>query len=233
MSIHINAARGAVAEDILLPGDPLRAKFIAEHFLTDAVCYNEVRGMLGYTGYYEGKRVSVQGTGMGVPSIGIYVHELMEQFGVKRAIRVGTCGALVEGLNIRDIVIASAAHTDSNMNHDRFGSISFAPAADFTLLRSAYEAAVQAGARVRVGTVFTSDKFYDDRGDEKTGLLSRYGALAVDMETAELYTLGAKFGAAALTILTVSDSLVTHEAVGPEERQSSFREMVRIALSIL
>lgn len=233
MSLHINAPAGAIAERILLPGDPLRAKFIAETFLSDVSCYNEVRGMLGFTGMYQGKRVSVQGTGMGVPSIGIYAHELMAEYGVKRAIRVGTCGALVEDLRLRDIVIASAAHTDSGMNKDRFGSISFAPAADFALLKAAYEAAEQAGALARVGTVYTSDKFYDDRNAEKTGLLARYGALAVDMETAELYTLAAKFGAAALTILTVSDSLVTHEATSAEERQTSFKAMMELALRIL
>jgi len=233
MSLHINAPEGAIAERVLLPGDPLRAKHIVDTFLEDVFCYNEVRGMLGFTGTYCGKRVSVQGTGMGMPSIGIYAHELMQDYHVKRAIRVGTCGAIRANLHLRDLVIAMSSCTDSNMNHDRFGSISFAPTADYELLNSAYTAAVCSKQKIHVGSVFTSDKFYDDKLLEKIQLLSDYGILAVDMETAELYTLAARFNVQALTIMTVSDSLITHEKTSAEERQTSFDSMIKIALEII
>lgn len=233
MSLHINAPEGAIANKILLPGDPLRAKYIAEKYLEKTVCYNTVRGMLGFTGTYKGQRVSVQGTGMGMPSIGIYANELMASYGVKTLIRVGTCGAIQPDLALRDIVMASAATTDSNMNHDRFGSTSFAPCANFYLLNTAYEAAKARSLEAKIGNIFTSDKFYDDRLEEKIALLRSYGILAVDMETAELYTLAARHGAAALTIMTVSDSLVTHEKTTAEERQTSFDTMIRLALDVI
>jgi len=201
--------------------------------LEEAVCYNNVRGMLGFTGLYQGKRVSVQGTGMGMPSIGIYASELMTSYGVKSAIRVGTCGSIHPSLNLRDLVITATATTDSNMNRDRFGSISFAPCADFRLLRAACDEAEARSISPFVGNVFTSDKFYDDRLEEKISLLRSYGVLAVDMETAELYTLAAKHGVSALTIMTVSDSLVTHEKTSAEERQTSFDQMIRLALEII
>ena len=233
MSLHINAPEGAIANKILLPGDPLRAKYIAEKYLEKPACYNAVRGMLGFTGIYKGQRVSVQGTGMGMPSIGIYANELMASYGVKTLIRIGTCGAIQPDLALRDIVMASAATTDSNMNHDRFGSISFAPCANFYLLNPAYEAAKARSLEAKIGNIFTSDKFYDDRLEEKIALLRSYGILAVDMETAELYTLAARYGAAALTIMTVSDSLVTHEKTTAEERQTSFDTMIRLALDVI
>ena len=233
MSLHIEAPEGAIAPKVLLPGDPLRAKYIAETYLEDAECYNSVRGMYGFTGTYQGKRVSVQGTGMGMPSMGIYASELMTSYGVQSAIRVGTCGSIQPDLNLRDLVIAATATTDSNMNHDRFGSISYAPCANFGLLRRACEAAESRCLKPAVGNVFTSDKFYDDRLDEKIALVRSYGVLAVDMETAELYTLAARHGVAALTIMTVSDSLVTHEKASAAERQSSFDAMIRLALDII
>lgn len=233
MSIHIQPSGADIADKVLLPGDPLRAKYIAETFLENAVCYNQVRGMLGYTGSYHGKTVSIQGTGMGMPSLGIYAAELMTDFGVKTAIRIGTCGAIREGVNIKDVVIATAASTDSNMNHDRFGSISFAPTADFRLVARAAEFASARGIAVHMGGVYTSDKFYDDRNDIKLKLMHDYGVLAVDMETCELYTLAAKYGVRALTIMTVSDSFVTHEVCSSEERQTAFHDMIELALEIV
>jgi purine-nucleoside phosphorylase len=233
MSIHINADKNQIADKVLLPGDPLRAKHIAETFLENAECYNTVRNMLGFTGTYKGKRVSVQGTGMGMPSMGIYAGELMTSYGVKTAIRIGTCGSIHPDIRLRDVLAAVGAATDSNMNHDRFGSISFAPTASFELMRRAYEAAKQQGISLTFGNVYTSDKFYDDRLQEKTALMRDYGVMAVEMETAELYTLAAKHGVSALTLLTVSDSLITNEQTTAEERQTTFNEMIKIALEII
>ena len=230
---HNSANFGDIAEKVLLPGDPMRARYIAENFLEDAVCYNTVRGMFGYTGTYKGKRVSVQGTGMGMPSMGIYANELMEFYGCKQLIRVGTCGSLKEGVNLKDVVIAIGSTTDSNMNKDRFGSISFAPVANFELLKKAYEEAEIQNINAIVSNVFTSDKFYDDRGSEKIALVASYGCVAVDMETCELYTLAAKHGVDALTMLTVSDHLITGEKCTTEERQTTFNDMIKVALEII
>lgn len=230
---HNNADKGEIAEKVLLPGDPIRAQYIAENFLEDAVCYNQVRGMYGFTGTYKGKQVSVQGTGMGMPSMHIYANELMEFYGVKRLIRVGTCGSINPDIVLKDIVIAMGATTDSNMNHDRFGSISFAPIASFELLNLAFTKAQENGVKSVVQNVFTSDKFYDDSMGQKVKLLSSYGVAAIDMETCELYTLAAKHGAEALTILTVSDSIVTGEKCTTKERQSAFGDMIKIALETI
>ncbi|MFE4572942.1 purine-nucleoside phosphorylase [Paenibacillus chitinolyticus] len=230
MSVHIGAKENEIAERILLPGDPLRAKFIAENFLEDAVCYNEVRGMYGFTGTYKGQRVSVQGTGMGVPTISIYAHELLESYGVKTLVRVGTCGAFHEDVKVRDLVLAMTSHTDSAVNRIRFNGLDFAPAADFGLLKSAYEAAESAGMPVHVGSVFTSDTFYRDDEGATAALLTKYGTLAVEMETTALYTLAAKHKARALSILTVSDHLLTGEETTAEERQTTFRQMIEVAL---
>lgn len=230
---HNQAQYGEIAEKILMPGDPLRAKFIAESFLEQAVCYNEVRGMYGFTGYYKGKRVSVQGTGMGMPSMHIYANELMEFYDVKQMIRVGTCGTINPDIHLKDIVIAMGASTDSNMNHDRFAGISFAPTASYHLLDQAYRTAVENDTRAVVKNIFTSDKFYDDSMEEKIRLLSSYGIAAIDMETCELYTLAAKHKTEALTLLTVSDSLLTDEKCTTKERQSSFQDMIKIALEII
>ena len=230
MSIHINAQPGQIAERILLPGDPLRARFIADEFLENAICFNEVRGMLGFTGTYEGKRISVMGTGMGVPSHSIYVHELIAEYGVTQLIRVGTCGALQPDLEIGDVVLAMAASTNSHINRLRFDGMDFAPTASFKLLLAAYNAGSAAGIPMNVGAVFTSDTFYDD-DPEAWKLWAAHGVLAVEMETAGLYTLAAKFDVQALSILTVSDNLVNHAAATAQERERTFTGMVELALA--
>ncbi len=228
---HLGAEKGDIAESVLLPGDPLRAKFIADNFLDDAVCHNEVRGMLGYTGTYKGKRVSVQGTGMGIPSISIYVHELLAFYGVKKVIRIGTCGSMQEDVKLRDVVIAMSASTDSSVNKLRFNGMDFAPTADFELLNAAWNKSQELGIAAKVGNILTSDTFY---GDDPEGwkLWAEHGVLTAEMETAALYTLAAKFKAKALSLLTVSDSIVNHEATTAEERQTSFKQMMEIALEI-
>jgi purine-nucleoside phosphorylase len=229
MTVHIGAKEGQIAETILLPGDPLRAKYIAETFLEGAECYNEVRGMLGFTGTYKGKRISVQGTGMGIPSISIYVHELINGYGVQNLIRVGTCGAYQKDIKVRDLILAMSASTDSAVNKHRFGGIDYAPTASFDLLYRAYENAKREGMPVSVGNVFTSDTFYNDTRDI-INLMASYNTLAVEMETAALYTLAAKFGRKALSILTVSDHLITGEETTAEERQLTFNQMIKVAL---
>lgn len=230
MSVHIGASKGEIAETILLPGDPLRAKFIAENFFENVVQYNEVRGMYGYTGTYKGERISVQGSGMGVPSISIYVNELIAEYDVKRFIRVGTCGAMKEDVKVRDIILAQGSTSDSQVNRQTFGSIDYAPLADFYLLKTAHTIAEDKGLTTHVGNVFTSDIFYRDNGEELNRLLAQYNVLAVEMETTALYTLAAKFDREALSILTVSDHVITGELTTAEERQTSFQEMMELAL---
>ena len=227
---HNSAEVGDIAERILLPGDPLRAKYIAENFLTDAKEYSHVRNVLGYTGSYKGTPVSVQGTGMGMPSIAIYVHELISIFGVKKLIRVGSCGALAKDLHIRDVVIAQGTTTDSSMPKNIFGtSVSFAPLADFSLLENAVHHAREKHLPVRVGNVLSQDRFYDDEID--FAKLLGYGVLAAEMETAALYLIAAKFGVQALGIFTVSDHITCDEArATPEERERSFNDMIELAL---
>ncbi|WP_299090905.1 purine-nucleoside phosphorylase [uncultured Metabacillus sp.] len=229
MSTHINAKQGEIAETILLPGDPLRAKYIAETFLEDVICYNNVRGMLGFTGTFNGKRVSVQGTGMGIPSISIYVNELIRDYGVKNLIRVGTCGAIQKDVNVRDVIVAMTACTDSNINRLTFPGIDFAPCASFDLLKKAYDSGVEKGLFVRAGNVLTADIFYRD-SMEIVEKLAAYGVLAVEMETTALYTLAAKYGVNALSILTVSDHIFTGEETSAEERQTTFNDMIDMAL---
>ncbi|UCH26950.1 MAG: purine-nucleoside phosphorylase [Trueperaceae bacterium] len=231
MSIHIGAEAGDIAETVLLPGDPLRAKHMAETFLEDVKCYNDVRGMYGFTGSYQGKRVSIQGTGMGVPSISIYLNELISAYGAKRLIRVGTCGALQPDLELRDVILATAASTTSAVNKMRFGGQDFAPTATFSLLSEAYAAAVEKGVAVRVGSVITSDLFYWD-DPHWWQLWADHGVLAVEMETSALYTLAAKFKVEALSILTVSDSLVTHKEEDSEIREKAYTQMVELALEL-
>lgn len=231
MSIHIGATKGEIAETILLPGDPLRAKFIAETMLEDIVLYNEIRGMYGYTGTYKGKRVSVQGTGMGVPSLSIYVNELITEYNVKNLIRVGTCGSLQEDVKVKDVILAMSASTDSNINKIRFSGRDYAPTASFNLLKQAYDIAMERKIDVKVGNIFTSDTFYGDEPDDWK-IWAKFGALGVEMETAGLYTLAAKYGVNALTLLTVSDSLITGEATTAQERQETFTSMIEIALEI-
>jgi len=230
MSTHIGAKPGEIAERVLMPGDPLRAKWIAETFLDDATCYTTVRNMLGFTGSYHGVPVSIQGSGMGIPSFSIYAHELLAEYGCSTLIRVGTCGAITESLNVRDVVAASGASTDSAMNRVRFdGLVDYAPVADFFLLRSAVDAAERRGIPMHIGPVFAADAFYTDRPD-LYDRLADYGVLAVEMETAALYTTAARFRARALTLLTVSDHIKRGEHTSADEREQTFREMVEIAL---
>ena len=229
MSIHIAAQPGEIAETILLPGDPLRAQFIAETFLERPRQYNAVRNMFGYTGMYKGKWISVQGTGMGIPSISIYVNELFREYGVKRAIRIGTAGALQADIHIRDLVIAMSASTDSGANHIRFGGRNFAPTASFALVKAAFDTAVSKGRQPKVGTVVSSDMFYTE-DPEEWKLWAAFGCLAVEMETAELYTLAAKYHREALALLTISDSLISRETTTAEERQTTFTQMMEVAL---
>ena len=228
MSVHINAKKGDIAETILLPGDPLRAKYIAETFLEDVTLYNEVRNMFGYTGTYKGKRISVQGTGMGVPSISIYVTELMQEYDVKKLIRVGTCGSIHKDVKVRDVILAQSASTDSKMNEIIFKGINYAPTADFDLLLKAYNAGTEKGLNLRVGNVFTEDVFYNEFAEHEKW--AQYGVLALEMESSALYTLAAKFGCQALSILTVSDHLLTGEVTNSEERQTTFNDMIVVAL---
>ena len=232
--LHIMAKEGSIAETVLLPGDPLRAKFIAENFLEDVVCYNEVRGMYGYTGTYKGKRVSIQGTGMGLPSHSIYVNELIQFYGAKRLIRIGSAGSINEDVNVRDIVLAQSASTNSGINRRRFQGMDYAPSANFDLLLEAYNKGKEKGANIKVGNVLSSDLFYDDTNMSFTAKnWADYGVLAIEMESAELYTLAAKYNVEALSILTISDHIFKGIETSPEERQESFTEMMEIALGLI
>ena len=235
MSTHIGARPGDIAPTVLMPGDPLRAKWIADTFLDDAKCYNEVRGMYGYTGTWRGERVSVQGSGMGQPSLAIYANELFDQYDVRTIIRVGSCGALTPKLALRDLIIASGACTDSSMNRIIFEGLDYAPVADFGLLRAAYDASIRAqqgpeSRAVHVGLIFSSDSFYAAR-PELTQRMVDYGVLAVEMEASALYTLAAKYDRRALAICTVSDHVVTGEETSSQEREQTFGPMVEIALT--
>jgi purine-nucleoside phosphorylase len=229
MSIHIAAEKGQIAPRVLFPGDPLRAKWIAETYLSDVICYTEIRNMFGFTGTYKGERISVQGSGMGQPSASIYANELFAEYDVRTLIRVGTCGALTEAVKVRDVIVAMSASTDSQMNRLRFHGIDYAPTADYQLLRAAVDAAEAAGLNVHVGQVFSGDLFYNDRPD-LVAQTAEYGVLGIEMEAAALYTLAAKFGRRALGIMTVSDHLITKEETTAEERQTTFSEMITIAL---
>jgi purine-nucleoside phosphorylase len=229
MSIHIAARPGEIAEVVLLSGDPLRAKFVADTYLENPVRYNDIRNILGYTGTYKGKRVSVQGTGMGIPSFSIYANELFRDYGVKRALRIGTAGSIRADVKLRDLVIAMSASTDSGVNKIRFGGRDYAPTASFNLLKTAYDTACALGFKPVVGPIVSSDMFYTEDLDEWK-LWAKFGCIAVEMESTELYTLAAKYEREALTILTISDSLVTHEATSAEERQQTFNQMMEVAL---
>ena len=230
MSVHIGAQPGDIAERVLLPGDPMRAKWIAETFLTDPVCYTQVRGMLGFTGTWQGVRVSVQGSGMGMPSASIYTHELINEYGAKSVIRIGSCGALAEDLNLGDVIAAIGSATDSNMNRVRFdGLVDYAPVADFSLLRTAAEVAERRGIAMRVGPILAADAFYTDRPD-LYDTLADYGVLAVEMESAAIYTIAARYGAKALTILTVSDHIKRGDKMDAAQREQGFSDMVQIGL---
>jgi purine-nucleoside phosphorylase len=231
MSIHIGAKPGQIAPTVLLPGDPLRARHFATTMLDDVICFNEVRGMLGYTGRYGDKRVSVMGTGMGMPTLAIYVNELVTDYNVNTLIRVGTCGAFQPELEVGDIILAMTASTDSYMNKLRFNGMDFAPVASFELLLKAYEVARARGLRVFAGGIFSGDTFYNDDPDWWRQWAA-FGVLACEMETNALYTLAAKFQVAALSLLTVSDSLATGKDSTTEQREKGFPQMASIALEI-
>jgi len=230
MSVHISAKPGEIADSILLPGDPLRAKWIAENFLEDPVQYNAVRNMFGYTGMVQGKRVSVQGTGMGAPSIGIYAHELFNDYGVQKAIRVGTSGGLPP-TKLRDVVIAISASTDSKINRRTYGDLDVAPAASYELMERAVKRARELNIAHHVGMIASGDLFYDET--DSLEHWKKLGVLALEMETNQLYTLAAKFRRQALSIVTVSDMMDGSGHTSSEERESGFRNMVELALAAL
>lgn len=230
MSVHIEAKKGEIAETVLLPGDPMRAKWIAETFLENPICYNDVRGMLGFTGTYKGKRISVQGTGMGIPSAMIYCNELIKEYGVKNLIRVGSAGSYQKDVHIRDIVIAMAASTTSGINNSRFINSDYSPTADFGLFMKAVDYAREHNISIKAGNVLSADEFYEDDFNSYKKWAD-FGVLCVEMEAAGLYTIAAKYKVKALAILTISDSLVTKEETSSEERESTFSTMIEIALN--
>ncbi|MCX2455052.1 purine-nucleoside phosphorylase [Lacticaseibacillus nasuensis] len=231
MSTHIDAPAGAIADVVLLPGDPLRAQYIAETYLTNPVRYNTVRNAFGYTGEYAGRRVSVQATGMGIPSISIYATELIQDYGVQTLIRVGTAGGLGPDVHVRDVVLAQGSTTDSSIILNTFGAgMYFAPLADFGLLHAAYDLAGDSHLPVQVGNVLGEDRFYNDEMDRHK--LIKYGVLATEMETPALYLLAAKYHRRALSILTVSNHLVTGEETTAAERQTSFDDMIKLGLAV-
>lgn len=229
MTVHIGAKPGDIAETVLLPGDPYRARWAAQTFLQDAVLVNETRGMLGYTGTWNGHRVTIHGSGMGMPSISIYANELIRDFGAQTLIRIGSAGALQTHVKVRDIVLAQATTTLGSPSRSIFKELSFAPVADFGLLSAAHAAATARSIPTHVGGIFSSDTFYDERQD-LSDQLQRHGCLAVEMEAAELYTLAARYGRRALAVLTISDHILTHEALPADQRERSFGDMVQIAL---
>jgi len=230
MTVHIGAAPGEIAETVLMPGDPLRAKWAAETFLENPVCINEVRGMLGFTGTWRGHRVTIHGSGMGMPSLSIYANELIRDYGAKTLIRIGSAGAMQTAVGLRDIVLAQTCSTLSTPSRGLFRELNFAPCADFGLLSAAHAAARAKGIPTHVGGIYSSDVFYDERPDLNEQM-TRHGVLAVEMEAAELYTVAARYGVRALAVLTISDHLLTDEALPSADRQSSFRDMVEIALA--
>lgn len=230
MTIHIGAQPGDIAETVLMPGDPLRAEWAARTFLDDPVCVNRVRGMLGFTGTWRGQRVTIHGSGMGMPTLSIYANELIRDYGAKTLIRIGSTGAMQSHVKLRDIIIAMTASSVSTPSSTIFRELKFAPCADWSLLRAAADYAQSKEANTHIGGIYSSDTFYDKRPDLNEEM-TRHGILAVEMETAELYTVAARFGCRALAVLTVSDHLLTGEALPSEDRQSSFGDMVEIALS--
>lgn len=229
MTVHIGAAPEDIADTVLMPGDPYRAKWAAETFLTDAVCVNTVRGMLGFTGMWNGHRVTIQGSGMGMPSMSIYANELIRDYDARTLIRIGSCGGMQDHVKIRDVILASTASTVSTPSSTIFKELNFAPTADFDLLHKAYHAAEGLDVDVHVGGIYSSDTFYDERPD-LNDQMQRHGILGVEMEAAELYTLAARYGRRALGVMTVSDHLLTGEALPPEDRERSFGDMIEIAL---
>ncbi len=229
MTIHISAKPGEIAETVLMPGDPLRARWAAETFLENPRPVNETRGMLGFTGTWRGQRVTIQGSGMGMPSLSIYANELIRNYGAKTLIRIGSCGAMQDSVSLRDVVIAMTASSLSTPSRGFFRELQFAPCADFGLLERAVAAARSRGVTPHVGGIYSADVFYDERPDLNEQM-TRHGILAVEMEAAELYTVAARFGVRALAVLTVSDHLLRDGALSSDERERSFGEMVEIAL---
>jgi purine-nucleoside phosphorylase len=229
MTVHIGANKGQIAETVLMPGDPKRAEWAARSFLEGAELVNDVRGMLGYTGTWRGRRVTIHGSGMGMPSLSIYANELIRDYGAKTLIRIGSCGAMQAHVALRDVVIAMTASSISTPSSTILRAVNFAPCADWKLLQTAVTAAKARGISPHVGGIYSSDTFYDERPD-LSEQMTRHGTLAVEMEAAELYTLAARHGARALAVLTVSDHLQTGEALGSQARESSFGDMVEIAL---
>ncbi|WP_204113537.1 purine-nucleoside phosphorylase [Shimia biformata] len=229
MTVHIGAKPGEIAETVLLPGDPYRAKWAAETFLDNPVCINQVRGMLGFTGTWKGNRVTIHGSGMGMPSLSIYANELIRDYGAKTLIRIGSCGGMQDAVKVRDVIIAMTATSLSTPSRGIFKEINFAPCADYGLLRAAADAAIAKGTPTHVGGIYSSDVFYDERPDLNEQM-TRHGILGVEMEAAELYNLAARHSVRALAVLTVSDHLLTGEALPSEDREKSFGDMVEIAL---
>lgn len=229
MTIHIGAKPDEIAETVLMPGDPLRAEWAARTFLTDAVCVNRVRGMLGFTGLWRGQRVTIHGSGMGMPSLSIYANELIRDYGARTLIRVGSAGGYQPHTLVRDVILAQAACSVSTPSSTILREVNYAPIADWGLLSAAYRAGQARGTRLHVGNIFSSDTFYTERTDH-TEQLTRHGVLAVEMEAAELYILAARYGVRALAILTVSDHIVTGEELSADQRERSFGEMIEIAL---
>jgi purine-nucleoside phosphorylase len=230
MTIHIGAQPGDIAETVLLPGDPYRAKWAAEKFLSDVRLVNEVRGMLGFTGNWNGHRVTIQGSGMGMPSLSIYVNELIKDYDAKTLIRIGSCGGMQDDVALRDVILAMTATTLTTPSQGIFRELNFAPCADWSLLRAAVQSAEAKGTRTHVGGIYSSDVFYDERPDLNEQMV-RHGILGVEMEAAELYTLAARYGRRALAVLTVSDHLITGESLPSDQRETSFGDMVEIALN--
>ena len=233
MSLHIGAKKGEIAETVLLSGDPLRAQHVAENMLSDSQMYSTIRNMLGFTGYYNGKRVSVQGSGMGQPSLAIYLHELIHDYGVKTVIRIGTCGAMNESIGLGDIILAMGASTDSNMNRILFNGLDYAPTADFGLLRKASQKAKELDVPVTVGDVFSTDLFYFKNDPVRWKPWIDHQILCTDMETSTLYTMAAGANVRAMSILTVSDHIISRVFSSTEERERYFTDMVKIALEIV
>ncbi len=230
-SLHLEAKVGEIAETVLLPGDPLRAKYVAENFLEDAVCYNNVRGMLGFTGTYKGKRVSIQGSGMGMGSAAIYINELISTYKVKNLIRVGTCGAIQKKLTVGEVILAMSASGDSGSNMVLFNGMHYAATADFDLLQKAYQVAQDLNIKTHQGSIFSTNMFYDD-DPQRWDIWEQHGILGVEMETQILFTIAKKLGAKALSVLTVSDNIRTGASASAKDREQSYMDMMKIALSL-
>ena len=229
MTVHIGAAKDDIAATVLMPGDPYRAKWAAETYLENPRCINKVRGMLGFTGTWQGHPVTIQGSGMGMPSMSIYANELIRDYDAQTLIRIGSCGGMQDHVGIRDVILAMTASTLSTPSSGIFRELNFAPGADFGLLLAAHQAAQAKGTKTHVGGIYSSDVFYDERPDLNDQMM-RHGILGVEMEAAELYILAARYKRRALAVLTVSDHLITHEALPAADRESSFGDMVEIAL---